>query len=166
MITASIRARRFALRKLLAGRIQQGIAWMSARIGVSGTLPMWSRCSRTMLTRRTSCLLVAAGAGLVGLVVWSQQSSSEAEFAARVANDECERLYGERPFSARTYPLRTENERFHWGHLDPAGEKGFSAEVSFRRIDEDIKVRVFYSSDAATAPPRMRHEMEKRLNLR
>ncbi|MDZ4858463.1 MAG: hypothetical protein SGI88_05730 [Candidatus Hydrogenedentes bacterium] len=70
-----------------------------------------------------------------------------AELAAKLANDECERLYGERPFLPDTYPMRFTKDRYEWGRLDPRGINGMSAEVNFTDHGKEPRVRVYFSSD-------------------
>ena len=67
--------------------------------------------------------------------------------AAALANRECERLYGHQPFTATSYPVQMSQGRFHWGTLDPGGEDGFSASVSFGLHGEKQRAMCFYSSD-------------------
>lgn len=75
-------------------------------------------------------------------------SASEASaLAARIANDECDRLYGERPFNAEYFPVRLLNGRYESGRLDLAGVSGYSAEVAFGLDGTDREVQVYYSSD-------------------
>jgi hypothetical protein len=70
-----------------------------------------------------------------------------ADLAAKLANDECERRYERRPFSPSDYPVEFVGDRFTWGRLDPAGEGGFSAEVSFGPSGGDGEVKCYFSSD-------------------
>ena len=70
-----------------------------------------------------------------------------AALAARLANDECQRLYERRPFSADLYSAELRGTTWHWGRYDPAGTHGFSAEVSFGIDGSDPKIRVHWSSD-------------------
>lgn len=70
-----------------------------------------------------------------------------AALAARLANEECERMYDRRPFAPTTYPVRFEEDRFEWGRVDPGGEDGFSAAVSFDRDGRDAVARCYFSTD-------------------
>jgi len=70
-----------------------------------------------------------------------------AELAAHLANDECDRLYGERPFDSDSYPVLFTMDRYEWGRLDPRGINGFSSTVSFTPQGSDPNVRVYWSSD-------------------
>ena len=48
-----------------------------------------------------------------------------AKVAARLANDECERLYKKRPFTAKPYRAIRKGDRYRWGRLDVTGPGGF-----------------------------------------
>lgn len=74
-------------------------------------------------------------------------ASKASALAARLANDECDRLYGERPFSAEHFPVKLLNDRYESGRLDLAGVSGYSAEVAFGRDGTDREVRVYFSTD-------------------
>ena len=75
-------------------------------------------------------------------------SAEAAELAAKLANDECDRLYERRPFAPSQYPVDLVDERFAWGRLDPGGEGGFSAEVSFDPNGGAPKVKCYWSTDS------------------
>ncbi len=81
-------------------------------------------------------------------------ANEAAALATRVANEECERLYERRPFSANLYSIELREATWHWGRYDPAGIHGFSAEVSFRVDGSDPKVKVHWSSDNMVPPAR------------
>ena len=68
--------------------------------------------------------------------------------AARLANDKCEQLRGKRPFSAESYTAEFTNNIWHWGRNDPAGIRGFSAEVSFAPDGSHPKVEVYLNNDS------------------
>ena len=70
-----------------------------------------------------------------------------AQVAARLANDECERLYKRRPFVARQYPAVLQNGEYCWGHLDEGAVGGFSASITIGRDGSNPKVQVYFSTD-------------------
>jgi hypothetical protein len=74
-------------------------------------------------------------------------SEEAASLAAKLANDACDRLYKRRPFTSAQYPIDFVGDRFRWGRLDPGGEGGFSAEVSFGPRGGDPKVKCYWSTD-------------------
>jgi hypothetical protein len=47
-----------------------------------------------------------------------------AELAAKLANEECERLYSKRPFKATQHKAVLEGDSYRWGRLDPGGLAG------------------------------------------
>ncbi len=71
-----------------------------------------------------------------------------AKLAARLANEKCQRFWGEEPFTAQNYKAVLDGERWRWGRYDPAGIAGYSAEVSFTAGGRDPKVDVYWSTDA------------------
>jgi hypothetical protein len=73
-----------------------------------------------------------------------------AEVAARLANDECERLYKKRPFTAKSYRAVRKGDRYRWGRLDVTGRGGFSALVTLATNGTDPKVEVYFSTDILT----------------
>ena len=77
-----------------------------------------------------------------------------AGLASKLANDECEQLYRQRPFSTDLYPAELQGSIWQWGRYDPAGIHGFSADVSFRVDGSDPKVKVHWSSDNIVPPAR------------
>jgi hypothetical protein len=70
-----------------------------------------------------------------------------AELAARLANDESERLYKKRPFTAKQHPAVLQGDSYRWGRLDPGGPSGLSAVVTFRRDGTQPDVKVYFSTD-------------------
>ena len=70
-----------------------------------------------------------------------------AELAARLANDQCERQYRKRPFSAEQHVAVLENGLYQWGGLDVGGPGGLSAVVTFRPDGAGRHVEVYFSSD-------------------
>ncbi len=69
------------------------------------------------------------------------------KLASKLGNEECEKMYNRRPFSPDSYKATFEKGRWRWGHFDPAGIHGYSAEVSFAKNGASPKVEVFFSSD-------------------
>src|SRR5258705_13405555 len=47
------------------------------------------------------------------------------ELAAKLANDECDRHYRKRPFTAEQHAAVLEGDVYRWGRLDPGGQGGF-----------------------------------------
>jgi hypothetical protein len=74
--------------------------------------------------------------------------SVAAELAARLANDECERRYNKRPFTAEQHAAVLERDMYHWGQLDPGGPAGLSAVVTFRADGSLPEVQVYFSTDS------------------
>jgi len=70
-----------------------------------------------------------------------------ADLAAQIANEECGRLYNRRPFNGEDHVPELGEARWRWGHLDPAGHDGLSAEVTFDPYGANAEVTVYFSSD-------------------
>ena len=70
-----------------------------------------------------------------------------AELAAKLANDECERLHNKRPFTAQQHAAVLDCDLYRWGRLDPGGKSGLSAVVTFRADGSQPDVRVYFSTD-------------------
>ena len=70
-----------------------------------------------------------------------------AELAARLANDECERLYQKRPFTPDQHAAVLKDGVYRWGRLDVGGRGGFSAVVTFRADGSQPHVEVYFSTD-------------------
>ena len=71
-----------------------------------------------------------------------------ASLAAQLANDECEKRFKRRPFTATSFAATYTEGRWCWGRLDPAGMKGYSAKVLFDRYGKNPEVQVYFSDDA------------------
>ena len=69
------------------------------------------------------------------------------EFAARLANDECERCHHERPFAPEQYAIVLEGDHYRWGWLDPGSPNGLSAVVTFRVDGSQPDVQLYFSTD-------------------
>ena len=74
-------------------------------------------------------------------------ASQAAQLAARLANEECQRLHQRRPFSADLYPAVLEGNDYRWGGLNVGGPFGFSALVTFAADGSNPKVEVYFSTD-------------------
>ena len=103
------------------------------------------------------------------IAVWrklNQLSAGEAaDLAARLANDECHRLYQRRPFKAEQHAAVLQGGEYRWGRLNEGAPGGYSALVTFRLDGSHPRVEVYLSTDvlrtrAAPAPqplpPKMR----------
>jgi tetratricopeptide (TPR) repeat protein len=73
-----------------------------------------------------------------------------AVWAACLANDECQDQWDRRPFSPDSFACEKAQGKWHWGQMDPAGVRGFSAIVSFEADGSKPSVEVFFSSDRGT----------------
>ena len=73
--------------------------------------------------------------------------SAAAELAAKLANDECERLHQKRPFTAQQHAAVLKDDIYRWGRLDPGGPSGLSAVVTFRADGSEPEVKVYLSTD-------------------
>lgn len=82
-------------------------------------------------------------------------SAAEAsQLAARLANDQCERQYRKRPFTAEQHSALLEDGIYRWGGLDVGGPGGLSALVTFRRDGSQPHVEVYFSTDIRGRPPK------------
>ena len=70
-----------------------------------------------------------------------------AELAARLANDECARLYHKRPFTPDQHEAVLQDGNYQWWHLDVGGRGGFSAKVTFDRDGSHPLAEVYFSTD-------------------
>ena len=61
----------------------------------------------------------------------SISTSEAAQRAAKLANDECEREYHERPFRLEQSPVVIEHDRYRWGGDDTNALSGTFALVTF-----------------------------------
>src|SRR6185436_10872799 len=73
--------------------------------------------------------------------------SAAAVLAAKLANDECERLHKKRPFQAEQYTAVLDGDMYRWGQLDPGAPSGLSAVVSFRADGTQPHVQLYFSTD-------------------
>ena len=81
-------------------------------------------------------------------------ATQAATLAAKLANDECERLYKRRPFVPEQYEAGFAEGLYHWGYLDVGAPAGLSAEVWFKPDGSDPHVNVWFSTDAIPATGR------------
>ena len=70
-----------------------------------------------------------------------------AQLAAKLANDQCDRQYRKRPFSAAQHSAVLQKGMYRWGGLDVGGPGGFSALVTFRPDGSEPHVEVYFSTD-------------------
>lgn len=75
-------------------------------------------------------------------------SAAAAELAAKLANEECARVFKARPFSANDFVAEAREGRWSWGRIDPAGPGGFSAVVSFDLAGNGAEVKVSWDGSA------------------
>lgn len=73
--------------------------------------------------------------------------NAAAQLAAKLANERCDHLYQNQPFSASQHLAVLSNGIYSWGGFDPAGPEGFSALVTFRANGNAPHVEVFFSCD-------------------
>ncbi len=82
----------------------------------------------------------------------AKSAEAAAEFAAGLANDQCESKYRKRPFKADQHQAVLRDGTYSWGGLDVGAPGGFSALVTFREDGTAPHVEVYFSSDALAAP--------------
>ena len=70
-----------------------------------------------------------------------------AQFAAKLANDECERRFHSRPFQADQHIPIVQEGKYCWGGLDVGAPKGLSASVTFGLDGSHPSVEVYFSTD-------------------
>ena len=70
-----------------------------------------------------------------------------AEHAAKLANEKCQKEFGESPFTFESYEAELVDSRWHWGRIDPKGINGYSAKVEFNKDGTDINVKVAFHTD-------------------
>jgi hypothetical protein len=122
-----------------------------------------------MKTMRVLSALAAGLLALVGFETSCSRSSASgrtqsvlrvlppteaAQLAAKLANDECERLYKRRPFAASQHPAVLRDGEYSWGGLDEGAPGGFSALATFGTDGSHPKVKVYFSTDVLFFPAR------------
>jgi hypothetical protein len=103
-------------------------------------------CLIVLAVGDTSCSR-PVGAGRTRTPVRVLSSNDAALLAAKLANDECERLYKRRPFTASQYRAVLRDAEYGWGGLDVGGPGGYSARVTFAQDGSRPKVEVYFSED-------------------
>jgi len=111
---------------------------------------MFSRCTLVLLVALAGSCAQTRSVNPPGqrgnrFVLSAEQAAT---LAAKLANDECERLYKRRPFVPEQYEVGFVEGFYHWGHLDVGAPGGLSAEVWFKRDGLDPRVNVWFSTDA------------------
>src|SRR6266516_4086530 len=94
----------------------------------------WSWCVMAVLILSPGCskLFPTSTSGTGAQQSRQILSSTQAAIlAAKLANDECERLHQRRPFTAEQYAAVLEGDVYRWGRLDEGGRDGLSALVTF-----------------------------------
>lgn len=77
-------------------------------------------------------------------VLRNLNEKTASQLSTDLANQECEKIYGEQPFLPEHYKVTFSDGRWRWGYMDPSGVDGYSAEVSFRKDGTDKKVQIFF----------------------
>jgi hypothetical protein len=67
---------------------------------------------------------------------------SAGTLAASLANDRCQKSFGNRPFSAYDFEALLDDGRWHWGTTDGGKVDGYEVDVSFDRTGRKKKVVV------------------------
>ena len=70
-----------------------------------------------------------------------------AEHAAKLANEKCQKDFGESPFTPDSYKAELVKSRWHWGIIDPKGFNGYSARVEFNKDGTNENVKVAFHTD-------------------
>ena len=110
---------------------------------IAGWAISQSGCSRPLAR--------GAGQPVVAVAPRVLSADAAAELAARLANDQCERQYRRRPFTAAQNAAILEGNVYRWGGLDVGGVGGFSALVTFAGDGNEPHVEVYFSSDLLMA---------------
>src|SRR4051812_3469567 len=67
---------------------------------------------------------------------------SAGTLAARLANDRCEKSFGNRPFHPDDFEALLDDGRWHWGTADGAKVDGYEVRVAFDRNGNKKEVSV------------------------
>jgi len=70
-----------------------------------------------------------------------------AEHAAKLANEKCQKDFGNSPFTPDSYKAELVDSRWHWGKIDPKGFNGYSARVEFNKDGTNENVKVAFHTD-------------------
>jgi hypothetical protein len=117
---------------------------------LSITKIVWTCCIITVVICQAGCSRPStkqANSSATQQVARVLSPSVAAELAAKLANDECERHYTKRPFTAQQHAAVLKDEVYRWGRLDPGGPSGLSAVVTFRADGSQPDVQVYLSTD-------------------
>ena len=111
-------------------------------------VPWWCIMAVLILSPGCSKLFPTSTSGTGAQQSRQTLSSTQAAIlAAKLANDECERLHQRRPFTAEQYAAVLDGDVYRWGRLDEGGHSGFSALVTFAPDGSNPKVEVYFSTD-------------------
>ena len=88
-----------------------------------------------------------------------------ATHAAKLANEKCQKVFGESPFTPESYEAEWVDSKWRWGKIEPKGINGYSAKVEFCRDGSDENVRVAFSTDRAITKGIVEREPKKRNEL-
>jgi hypothetical protein len=88
-----------------------------------------------------------AGADRTQSATRALSPADAAQLAARLANQESQRLYKRQPFAASQHAAVLQDGEYQWGGLDPGAPGGFSALVTFAQDGTHPKVEVYFSTD-------------------
>ena len=72
-----------------------------------------------------------------------------AEHAAKLANEKCQKEFGQSPFTPGSYEAELVDSKWHWGKIEPKGINGYSARVEFNKDGSDENAKVAFSTDRA-----------------
>jgi hypothetical protein len=111
---------------------------------------VWPCCIITVAICQAGCSRAStkqANSSATQQVARVLSPSVAAELAAKLANDECERRYRKRPFTAEQHAAVLEGDVYRWGRLDPGGPAGLSAVVTFRADGSQPDLQVYFSTD-------------------
>ncbi len=87
------------------------------------------------------------------------------EFAARLANEECFKLFGEKPFKPSDYDAMFEGGRWQWGALERGGIQGYSAVITFLKDGSQPRARVSLSANSPVPRSHQRGVLEGRRQM-
>ncbi len=132
------------------------LVWTGASLGyVLALAALVISCSRAPVVQPTE--QAGRSAGHPKKAGPTLSGNGAAELAAKLANDECERLYKRRPFAAGQQRAVLREGRYHWGGLDQGGPGGYSALVVFNADGSNPQVEVYFSTDLLS-PARLRSD--------
>ena len=94
-------------------------------------------------------------------IITQEQAS---EHAAKLANEKCQKVFGESPFTPGSYEAELIDSKWHWGKIDPKGINGYSAKVEFGKDGSDENVKVAFSTDRAIIKNIVEKESKKNMS--